>query len=99
MKGDVVDIFPAESEKEALRVEFFDNEIESLKYFDPLTGEIFKDVPRATIFPKTHYVTTRDIMLSAMKKIRSEMQQELNILKKMKNSSKLKELKREQNSI
>ena len=73
VKGDVVDIFPAESEKEALRVEFFDNEIESLKYFDPLTGEIFKDVPRATIFPKTHYVTTRDIMLSAMKKIRSEM--------------------------
>ena len=73
VKGDVVDIFPAESEKEALRVEFFDKEIESLKFFDPLTGEIFRDVPRATIFPKTHYVTTRDIMLSAMKKIRSEM--------------------------
>ena len=82
VKGDVVDIFPAESEKEALRVEFFDNEIESLKYFDPLTGEIFKDVPRATIFPKTHYVTTRDIMLSAMKKIRSEMQQRVKYFKK-----------------
>ena len=81
VKGDVVDIFPAESEKEALRIEFFDKELESLKYFDPLTGEIFREVPRATIFPKTHYVTSRDIMLSAMKKIRSEMQQRVKFFK------------------
>ena len=53
-----------------------------MKFFDPLTGEIFRDVPRATIFPKTHYVTTRDIMLSAMKKIRSEMQQRVKYFKK-----------------
>ena len=82
VKGDVVDIFPAESEKEALRVEFFDNEIESLKYFDPLTGEIFKDVPRATIFPKTHYVTSRDVMLTAVEKIRSEMKERVKYFKK-----------------
>jgi excinuclease ABC subunit B len=82
VKGDVVDIFPAESEKEALRVELFDNEIESLKYFDPLTGEIFREVPRATIFPKTHYVTSRDIMLSAMKKIRVEMKDRVKYFKK-----------------
>ena len=81
VKGDVVDIFPAESEKEALRIEFFDKELESLKYFDPLTGEIFREVPRATIFPKTHYVTSRDIMLSATKKIRSEMQQRVKFFK------------------
>ena len=82
VKGDVVDIFPAESEKEALRVELFDNEIESLKFFDPLTGEIFREVPRATIFPKTHYVTSRDIMLSAMKKIRVEMKDRVKYFKK-----------------
>ena len=82
VKGDVVDIFPAESEKEALRLELFDNEIESLKYFDPLTGEIFREVPRATIFPKTHYVTSRDIMLSAMKKIRVEMRDRVKYFKK-----------------
>ena len=82
VKGDVVDIFPAESEKEALRVELFDNEIESLKYFDPLTGEIFREVPRATVFPKTHYVTSRDIMLSAMKKIRVEMRDRVKYFKK-----------------
>ena len=82
VKGDVGDIFPAESEKEAVRVEVFDNEIESLKYFDPLTGEIFREVPRATIFPKTHYVTSRDIMLSAMKKIRVEMRDRVKYFKK-----------------
>ena len=62
VKGDVIDIFPAESEKEAIRVELFDNEIESLKSFDPLTGEIFSDLPRVTIFPKTHYVTSLSLI-------------------------------------
>ena len=82
VKGDVIDIFPAESEKEAIRVELFDNEIESLKSFDPLTGEIFSDLPRVTIFPKTHYVTSRDIMLDAMKKIRNEMKDRVKFFKK-----------------
>ena len=82
VKGDVIDVFPAESESEALRIELFDNEIESLKFFDPLTGEIFREVPRVTIFPKTHYVTSRDIMLNAIKKIRSEMKERVKYFKK-----------------
>ena len=82
VKGDVIDIFPAESDFEALRIELFDTEIESLKFFDPLTGEIIRDVPRVTIFPKTHYVTSRDIMLSAVEKIRSEMKERVRYFKK-----------------
>ena len=82
VKGDVIDVFPAESEAEALRIELFDNEIESLKMFDPLTGEIFKEVPRITIFPKTHYVTSREIMLNATKEIRSEMRERVRFFKK-----------------
>ena len=81
VKGDVIDVFPAESEAEALRIELFDNEIESLKMFDPLTGEIFKEVPRITIFPKTHYVTSREIMLNATKEIRSEMRERVRFFK------------------
>ena len=57
VRGDVIDVFPADSEKEALRIELFGNEIESLKIFDPLTGEILREVPRITIYPKSHYVT------------------------------------------
>ena len=82
VKGDVIDVFPAESESEALRIELFDNEIESLKMFDPLTGEIFKEVPRVTIFPKTHYVTSREIMLNAVKEIRNEMRERVRYFKK-----------------
>ena len=82
MKGDVIDVFPAESDFEALRIELFDTEIESLKFFDPLTGEIIRDVPRVTIFPKTHYVTSRDVMLNAVEKIRSEMKDRVRYFKK-----------------
>jgi excinuclease ABC subunit B len=57
VRGDVIDIFPAESEREALRVELFDDEIDNLSYFDPLTGEVLRKVPRATVFPKSHYVS------------------------------------------
>ena len=64
MRGDVIDIFPAESEREALRVELFDDEIESLTLFDPLTGEILRKVPRYTIYPKTHYVTPRERLVT-----------------------------------
>ena len=63
VRGEVIDIFPAESEREAVRVELFDDEIESLAYFDPLTGEVLRRVPRLTIYPKTHYVTPREILL------------------------------------
>lgn len=80
VRGDVVDIFPAESEKEAIRIDLFDDVIEDLSVFDPLTGEIFRRVPRYTVFPKTHYVTPRDRILSVMDDIREELQDRLNYL-------------------
>ena len=64
VRGDIIDVFPAESEKEAVRIDLFDDEIEDLAIFDPLTGEIFRRVPRFTIYPKTHYVTPRERMLA-----------------------------------
>ena len=67
VRGDVVDIFPAESEKEAVRVELFDDEIENISIFDPLTGEVTNRVPRYTVFPKTHYVTPRERILACSK--------------------------------
>ncbi|MFT5453178.1 MAG: excinuclease ABC subunit B, partial [Enterobacterales bacterium] len=60
VRGDVIDIFPAESEREAIRIELFDDEIENLSHFDPLTGEVIRKLPRITIYPKSHYVTSRD---------------------------------------
>ena len=73
VRGDVVDIYPAESEKEALRVELFDDEIENLSIFDPLTGEVVNRVPRFTVFPKTHYVTPRERILAVLDDIREEL--------------------------
>ena len=73
VRGDVVDIYPAESEKEALRVELFDDEIENLSIFDPLTGEVVNRVPRFTVFPKTHYVTPRERILAVLDDIRDEL--------------------------
>ena len=73
VRGDVVDIYPAESEKEALRVELFDDEIENLSTFDPLTGEVVNRVPRFTVFPKTHYVTPRERILAVLDDIRDEL--------------------------
>ena len=73
VRGDVVDIFPAESEREAVRVQFFDEEIESLAYFDPLTGEVLRKVPRLTVFPSTHYVTPRERLLAAIEEIKVEL--------------------------
>ena len=73
VRGDVIDIFPAESDKYAIRVELFDDEIESLAYFDPLTGVIAKKVPRLTVFPKSHYVTPRQTMVDAMDHIKLEL--------------------------
>jgi len=77
VRGDVIDIFPAESESEAVRVELFDDEIESLAYFDPLTGEVLRKVVRLTIYPKTHYVTPREVILNAMDQIREELRERL----------------------
>ncbi|MEH6519197.1 MAG: excinuclease ABC subunit UvrB [Halioglobus sp.] len=74
VRGDVLDIFPADSEREAVRIELFDEEIESICLFDPLTGAIERKVPRVTIFPKSHYVTPRDVMLGAVGKIEVELE-------------------------
>jgi excinuclease ABC subunit B len=73
VRGDVIDIFPAESEREALRLELFDETIESLALFDPLTGEILRRVPRYTVYPGTHFVTPKDRLLGAIDQIREEL--------------------------
>lgn len=75
--GDVLDIFPAEAEAEAVRIEMFDDEIESIRHFDPLTGKILRKTPRVTIFPKTHYVTPRQKLLDAVELIKVELQERL----------------------
>ena len=81
VRGDVIDIFPAESDRDAVRVELFDDEIESLSYFDPLTGEVVRRVPRLTIFPKTHYVTPRERLLEASEHIKVELKDRLRFLR------------------
>lgn len=91
VRGDVIDVFPAESEREAVRIELFDDEVESLSYFDPLTGEVLRKVPRTTIYPKTHYVTPREILLEAVEKIKVELHQRLQQLRE---ANKLVELQR-----
>ena len=81
VRGEVIDIFPAESESEAVRVELFDDEIESLAWFDPLTGEILRRVPRLTVYPKTHYVTPRETIMGAIDQIREELRERLRQLR------------------
>jgi excinuclease ABC subunit B len=73
VRGEVIDIFPAESESEALRVELFDDEVERLSLFDPLTGEVTKRLARYTVYPKNHYVTPREQLLSAVEAIKIEL--------------------------
>ena len=73
VRGDVIDVYPADSDYEALRIELFDEEIENLTLFDPLTGEVLRKVPRFTIYPKSHYVTPRDKVLEAADKIQDEL--------------------------
>ncbi|MCC7259183.1 MAG: excinuclease ABC subunit UvrB [Gammaproteobacteria bacterium] len=80
-RGEIIDIFPADSERLAVRVALFDDEIESLGWFDPLTGEQAEQVPRLTIFPKTHYVTPRDVMVRAVDEIRVELRDRLAVLR------------------
>jgi excinuclease ABC subunit B len=75
VRGEVIDIFPAESETEALRVELFDNEVERLSLFDPLTGEIISRIARYTVYPKNHYVTPREQLLAAVEAIKVELKE------------------------
>ncbi|MFM2481064.1 excinuclease ABC subunit UvrB [Celerinatantimonas sp. YJH-8] len=75
VRGEVIDIFPAESEQNALRIELFDDEVERLSYFDPLTGAIEEVIARATIYPKTHYVTPRETLLEAIELIKEELKE------------------------
>jgi excinuclease ABC subunit B len=77
VRGEVIDIFPAESEREAIRLELFDDEVDRISYFDPLTGVVSRSVPRATIYPKTHYVTPRHKLLNAIDFIKIELNQRL----------------------
>ncbi|HET8849891.1 MAG TPA: excinuclease ABC subunit UvrB [Marinobacter sp.] len=81
VRGDVIDVFPAESEKEAIRIELFDDEVENLSYFDPLTGEVLRRVPRVTIYPKSHYVTPRQKVLDAVEHIKVELDARLQQLR------------------
>ncbi len=81
VRGDVIDIYPAESDAEALRVELFDDEIENLSLFDPLTGEMLRRVPRFTVFPKSHYVTPRETLLGAVEQIKVELKERLEQLR------------------
>jgi excinuclease ABC subunit B len=73
VRGDVIDIFPAESERDAVRVELFDDSIEALSFFDPLTGEVVRKVPRLTIYPSSHYVTPKERVYKAVDEIRDEL--------------------------
>jgi len=77
VRGEVIDVHPADSDHEAVRIELFDDEVEQLSYFDPLTGEVLQKVPRLTIYPKTHYVTPRQVMLDAVEHIKVELKQRL----------------------
>lgn len=77
VRGDVIDVFPAESEEQALRIELFDDEVERLSMFDPLTGEILHRVARFTIYPKNHYVTPRDQLLNAVEAVKGELAERL----------------------
>jgi excinuclease ABC subunit B len=81
VRGDVIDIYPAESEAEALRVELFDDEIEALSLFDPLTGAALRKVPRYTVFPKTHYATPRETVVNAVEQIKVELKERLTWLR------------------
>ena len=91
VRGDVIDIFPADSEDEAIRIELFDDEVDNLAVFDPLTNRTIRKVPRVTIYPKTHYVTPRETILEAIEKIKKELDVRLEQLKSL---NKLVELQR-----
>ena len=91
VRGEVIDIFPAESDSEAVRIEIFDDEIEQISLFDPLTGEVLRKVPRFTIYPKSHYVTPRETLLEAVEHIKVELKERL---EQLRNNDKLVEAQR-----
>lgn len=80
VRGEIVDVFPAESETEALRIELFDGEVENMALFDPLTGETIRKVPRYTVYPRTHYASTRESVLNAIETIKVELKDRLELL-------------------
>jgi len=82
VRGEVIDVFPAESETEALRIELFDGEVENMALFDPLTGETIRKVPRYTVYPRTHYASTRESVLNAIETIKVELKDRLEQLYK-----------------
>ena len=77
IRGEILDIFPAESEQNAVRIELFDDEVDSIRWFDPLTGKMIRKVPRITIYPKSHYVTPKDNLQRAIETIREELKERL----------------------
>ena len=81
VRGEVIDVFPADSERDAVRIELFDDEIENLSFFDPLTGAIARRVPRLTVYPKSHYVTPRERVLEAIEAIKEELIERLAALR------------------
>ncbi len=91
VRGDVIDVFPAESDEKALRIELFDDEIERLSLFDPLTGEVTQRLARYTIYPKTHYVTPREKLLAAVELIKVEL---VDRLEQLRSNNKLVEAQR-----
>ncbi|HEX7764733.1 MAG TPA: excinuclease ABC subunit UvrB, partial [Cellvibrio sp.] len=81
VRGDVIDIYPADSDIEAVRIELFDDEVEQISIFDPLTGEVLQKVPRFTVYPKSHYVTPREQILEAIENIKEELSERLEYLR------------------
>ena len=82
VRGDVIDVYPADSERDAVRIELFDDEVERLSMFDPLTGEVLQVLPRVSIYPKSHYVTPREKVLGAIDYIKEELAERLEYLLK-----------------
>ena len=91
VRGDVIDVYPAESDRDAIRIELFGDEVDQIAWFDPLTGEVLRKVPRATIYPKTHYVTPRETLLEATEHIKEELRERL---KQLRDNNKLVEAQR-----
>jgi excinuclease ABC subunit B len=83
VRGDVIDIFPAEAEEYAVRIELFDDEVESIAWFDPLTGEVLTRPTRVTVYPKSHYVTPRERVLEMVEKVKVELKERLEQLRSM----------------
>ena len=81
VRGDIIDIFPGDEDAQAIRVELFDEEVESICVLDPLTGEILKKLPRVTVYPKSHYVTPRQVVLDATESIAAELKERLAVLR------------------